>query len=98
MNRYLDAMAGAAGMLRDVAFLRLLIPVLMLVALVALVHYGIRGITQGETLVLGRGRADLDQVRGTYQGSGAVAMGVLYLALAVVIVAVLGPFSWFLWF
>ena len=98
VRRYLHALAGAAQLLREVGFLRALIPLLAVCGTAALIYYGVEGLTADTTQVLGRAPGQGVPTGETYDGGAAVFAGLAYFALALVIAATLGPLSFFLWF
>lgn len=96
MDGYLQAFAGAAEQLRPVAFLRLMMPVLLVVGVVLLIRSGVRGLVERRTVIFGRGAAGR-LLHGEVEGTAAVVVGVFHLFLAAAIAATLGPLSYYLW-
>lgn len=96
MDRYLQSFAAAAELLRDVTFLRLLLPVLLVVGVALLSVWGVRGLVHRRTYIFGRGPAER-LLFGEVEGVAAVFVGALHLVVAAAIVATLGPLSYFLW-
>ncbi|PCC68638.1 hypothetical protein SAMN02745121_05312 [Nannocystis exedens] len=77
--------------MRDLTFLRLLLPVLLAAGVALTIRWGVRGLGARRTVLFGRvgGRS----LHGEVEGAAAVVVGVLHLALAAVIAATLGPLS-----
>jgi hypothetical protein len=82
------AVAAALG---QAAFLRILFPLLTVLGPAILGYWGLRGLLQRQTVLFGR----WDSVRWKIPLSGSAAMlvGLGYLAVACVIVAVMGPIT-----
>ncbi|MCY0989252.1 hypothetical protein OV203_19090 [Nannocystis sp. ILAH1] len=96
MNGYLQAFAGAADQLRDVTFLRLLLPVLLVVGVALTIRWGVRGVTLRRTVLFGRA-ASGRLLHGEVEGGAAVFVGVLHFVCAGGMLATLGPLSFYLW-
>ncbi|MFY0534153.1 hypothetical protein [Nannocystis pusilla] len=96
MNGYLQALAGAADQLRDVTFLRLLLPVLLVVGVALTIRWGVRGVIQRRTVLFGRA-ASGRLLHGEVEGGVAVVVGVLHFVCAAAMLATLGPLSFYLW-
>lgn len=96
MNGYLQALAGAADPLRDVTFLRLLLPVLLVVGVALTIRWGVRGVIGRRTVLYGRA-ANGRLLHGEVEGGVAVLVGVLHFVCAAAMLATLGPLSFYLW-
>lgn len=96
MRGFYGALARAAELMRDVGFLKVLIPVLCVVGVSLFGTWAVRGFVQQRTYVLARlygGGVGYGEVTGPM----AIVVAAIHLVLAGGIGAVLGPLSYFLW-
>lgn len=96
MRGFYGALARAADLMRDAGFLKVLIPVLCIVAVSFFGTWAVRGFIHQRTYVFARlygGGVGAREVTGAM----AIVVALIHLALAGGLAAVLGPLSYFLW-
>ena len=96
MRGFYGALARAADLIRDVGFLKVMIPVLLVLWLSLFGTWAVRGFVQQRTYVLYRfygGGVGYGEVTGAM----AIVVALFHIVVAGGIAAILGPFSYFLW-
>ncbi len=97
MANFIRSLSRAADLIRDLAFLKILLTVLLLVGVALLVKWGVRGIADQRTYIFGRWAGGVVRY-GEVEGIVAIVVGVLHLCVASIVAATLGPLCYFLWF
>jgi len=98
MNGWLQASAGGAQAIKEIAFLKMMFPVFLVGGIGIFGYFGYKGLVERQTLVFGSRMMPGGTRGGVVTGTTARVVGAFYLLFGVPLMAwVLGPFSYYLW-
>lgn len=103
MEKYVRVLKNAAHAMQGVEFLKFGFPVLAVVGTFLFLFFGLKGIFKQETIMLFAAREQLGSLGtptslfGTIHGKFAVITGILYILTGVVVGAILGGVSYYMW-
>ncbi|NQU17805.1 MAG: hypothetical protein HQ564_07025 [Candidatus Saganbacteria bacterium] len=92
--KFVEGMKSAARVFDDLAFMKMFLPLISVVGIVAFLGFGIMGVAKKKTLFLGR-LIGGQVIQGGWwiEGVWAVILGVVYLITGIIMLLILGPFS-----